>query len=201
MSPNLEAELKSIVAAVDGWCSIDKARWLAELIIKTSPRCLVEIGVWAGRSFAVMAAAVRTNAVGRVFGIDSYTCANNLEGIDAKTDTLWNHGIDFDAIHIACIAMIAERRLAPWVTLLHKTSADGLAEFPDWSIDLLHIDGCHGSERSYADVVAGLRKTRLGGVIVLDDTDWESVQPARRLLLERCELIHSDGTWEAFRLG
>jgi predicted O-methyltransferase YrrM len=83
--------------------------------------------------------------------------------------------------------------------LVVQTAQQALSLFDDESIGLLHIDGNHSADVARRDVETWLPKVKPGGVIVLDDTDWPTVQAARALLTERCKKIIHGTTWEAFR--
>ena len=56
-------------------------------------------------------------------------------------------------------------------------------------IDFLHIDGAHSPYNSAQDAVLYVRRLRPGGIVVFDDIDWGTTQPAYELLKAICDPV------------
>ncbi len=75
-----EEAIAQTLAQMEGWCSLDKAMKVSNLITTESLRRCVEIGVFGGRSVVAMALAQqRANIDGYVVGIDPWRNADCLE--------------------------------------------------------------------------------------------------------------------------
>ena len=80
-----------------GWCSTDKAKAMASLIVKYKPETIVEIGVFGGRSLIPMAMACRHNGTGRVYGIDPYDRDAAADSLPPK-DAEWWSGVEMERV-------------------------------------------------------------------------------------------------------
>ena len=65
---------------LEGWCSEQKASILVELVLKTRPEKIVEIGVFGGKSLVPMACALKENGSGKIYGIDPWSSAESVVG-------------------------------------------------------------------------------------------------------------------------
>jgi predicted O-methyltransferase YrrM/predicted GH43/DUF377 family glycosyl hydrolase len=187
---------------IDGWCTGEKAAWLGSAIRTLDARHVVELGVWRGRSLLAMALAMRRHSSesgrpGHVLGIDSYSCVHQTAGITDQVHLAWSEKVDWDSEWLrACLTL---RDHVPEVASLVRSSSSAAALWVRPGIDLIHIDACHGEDQSRLDVKEWLPLVRRGGIVVLDDTDWPTVQGALQDLRHSAERIHDGGTWQAFR--
>ncbi len=108
------------------------AFWLVGAL---APRVFVELGTYWGYSyFAVCQAVQRRGIEARCHAVDTWS----------GDDHTGFYGPD---VHSA-VAAYNDERFGSFSTLVQSTFDDALGEFPDGSVDLLHIDGRH----FYADV-------------------------------------------------
>lgn len=168
-------KLKEVEAIKDGWCTPEKARTLAMLILVHKPKLCVEIGVWSGKSFLPIALAAQ--AVGATaIGIDPYAAAASVQGQNAENAKWWGQTVTpeiYEMMYQSCKGHLMVHGLNN-ATLIRKTSDDAL-----WSVSeehdpigLLHIDGNH-SEQAYRDATNYAPLVHGGGIVVLDDLTWD----------------------------
>ena len=70
---------------------------------------------------------------------------------------------------------------------------------PDLTLDIVHVDGSHNESASTLDVKLWWPKLRVGGIMVMDDTNWHQVQKAKVLVAGLGEQVHESATWEVFQ--
>lgn len=202
-----EAELNAILA-VRGWCDRGKAQWVYDTVRGLAqdtpgPLACVEIGVYGGRSFLPAALALRDHGSGHAVGVDPYMLESAVEG-DPKDAEGWVREGELEKFHAFLTARILEWGLGHFCSLLRAPSQCCHQLFGP--LDYLHVDGCHAEQVALRDVTLWVPKVRPGGVVVLDDVDWESLQPARAFVRERGrEMLHGTTErwatrWEAFRV-
>jgi len=151
---------------LSGWCSEEKASVLIDLIIKSKPKVILEIGVFGGKSLVPMAYALKINKLGKIYGIDPWDTKASIEGaIDAGNKHFWAW-VDHESILQHLIEKIEQFDLYEQIELIKSTSED--AE-PIYGIDILHIDGNHSDAASYLDVTKWAPYVQPGGVIIFDD--------------------------------
>jgi hypothetical protein len=127
--------------------------WIVDAL---RPRTIVELGVHGGFSYSVFCQAVqRLHLATRCFAIDSWRGDEHAGyyGNDVY-DALCSHN----------------RRYDGFSRLIRSEFSDACGEFADGSIDLLHIDGCHGYEAVRRDFETWLPKLSERGVILFHDT-------------------------------
>ncbi len=183
-----------------GWCTPVKGRWLAEQVITHRLTRCVEIGVFGGRSLLSLALGVKhLDQGGFVLGLDPYDHPHQVEGVDLVDHITWSASVPFQSIYLRAVAEIQTRGLGGVCGIL-RTSATECASIVADGLDLLHIDGCHSVLASCRDVEVWLPKMRAGGLIVLDDCEWSTVQPARAILRARCgaPVESPEVAWEAY---
>lgn len=167
-------------AALQGWCSREKALAIAGIVAAERPKLCVEIGVYGGRSLVPAAAALRANGEGVIYGIETWRPEVAVEhDTNAENDAWWQK-TDFGAVKTAFLKFIVDNGLATQVRLIEAPSADAASLFG--TIDYLHIDGAHSTYNAAEDVVLYARKVRSGGIIIMDDTDWPTTGPAVAIL-------------------
>jgi predicted O-methyltransferase YrrM len=86
------------------------------------------------------------------------------------------------------LRQVEQRELAAYCRLDRRTSADAAADIPP-GIELLHIDGNHDRDAVASDLALYLPKMRLGGIVVMDDVSWPSIQPLFEEVVARQELV------------
>lgn len=181
--------------ALPGWAQQDKMHAMAELILEEKVERAVEIGVFGGRSLFPMLGAMRAKGSGRVYAIDAYQHqATQDGGADATYD---DH--DLDLYYRNLLAKIEEEKLGDYVTVLRDRSENVVDRFEDGSLDLVHVDGNHSTEASTRDVRLYLPKLKSGGYLWMDDSYWDSLQPALGLARESCVLVKDYGFHQLWR--
>ena len=165
-----------------GWCSLEKARMLAGLIMREKPKTVVEIGVFGGKSLVPLALAVKqVDEGGMVYAIDPYTPAACAEGHDADdANHRWWKEVPLAEVFTSLCQHLAQWHLWPWVRLLCAPAQRVCNVFDDTPIDVLHLDGNHSELASCRDVQLYGPRIRTGGWLWFDDTGWETTQKALR---------------------
>lgn len=153
----------------DGWCSMQKADFMLDLILTHKPKKVVEIGVWAGKSLINMARALRANGLGKIYGIDPWDSNASVEGIEDEGSQYFWRIVDHGQIYRGLVNQLEVCRLTDYVELIAKTSE---AAPPIEEIDILHIDGNHCEEPSLIDVKKWAPLVKKGGFIIFDDMLW-----------------------------
>jgi predicted O-methyltransferase YrrM len=157
------------MAQLEGWCSDLKATTLMDLVLKTKPNVIVEIGVWGGKSLVPMACALKANGKGKIFGIDPWTNIASIEEVmEEANKNFWGQA-DHEWILRSLMQKIDQFNLREQIILIKSTSEDA-AEIA--GIDILHIDGNHSEKTSYFDVTKWVPLMNSGGWIIFDDMTW-----------------------------
>jgi len=190
----IQSEINHWLTFAWGWATQSKMQDMASFVLAEKPVLCVEIGVFGGRSLFPVAAALRHNGVGKIVGIDPYTNDAVKEGGQATGAHEWWGTADLMGCYHRTAGEIERAGLFPWVEMRLQTSHEAVRTLADGSIDMLHIDGNHSEVCATRDVVEYLPKLRSGGIIVLDDIEWEWVKPAYRLAQESCDLLYEDET-------
>lgn len=151
------------------------------------PRTLVELGSHRGISYFAFCQAVKALGLStRCYAVDTW------EG-DSQAGYYQND------IHRSVVDR-NERSYSEFSSLLRMTFDDALAEVPDGSVDLLHIDGLHTYEAVSHDFTTWLPKMSERGVVLFHDTNVHTegfgVQRFFAPLRERYpsfEFVHGNG--------
>lgn len=200
MNPQLEAEISGFINASpqpEGWCSLEKAVAMAQLITEQKPHCVVEIGVFGGRSLIPQAMAIRANDRGMIYGIDPWKKSVAIEGENSKENDEWWLKLDLEGIAIGCMHHVWNNKLDSWATIIRAPSQNCRHLFP--SIDILHIDGAHSELASVRDVLNYLPRVKPGGYVWFDDTDWETTKRAVALVESECSKVKMVGACALYR--
>lgn len=179
-------KINKIIPSIPGWCPLDKANRMMNLIYETKPEVCVEVGIFGGSSYFPTLCALRFNQKGVGYAIDPWENLPCLEGqTGAHLD--WWRKVDLRSILSGFIDLLHNYKLDKYSALMRMTSKDALVFFKDDSIDILHIDGNHSEDCALFDSQNWLPKVKVGGYIWFDDTDWDSTQKAIQYLLQYCE--------------
>lgn len=168
MSVTLFSKIKEVISGAHGWCSYEKAKALAGIILATRPRLVVEIGVWSGKSLLPMALACKEVGVGKVIGIDPYSPQASVQGQTHEHAEWWGK-VDHEGMWRLCNGLVDRYGVRGIVELKRERSDD--TPVPE-DIGLLHVDGNHG-EQALRDVARFAPAVVAGGFVVLDDLHWD----------------------------
>ena len=143
------------------------AFWIVDAL---RPAVLVELGTQSGNSYASFAQAVQTLGLPTAcYAVDTWQGDSQAGFYDERVFAEW--------------AAYHDRHFAAFSRLIRSTFDEAAEHFPDGSIDLLHIDGCHTYESVSADFERWRPKLSRRGVILLHDINvrerdfgaWRSV--------------------------
>lgn len=180
---------------LEGWCSKFKAAVLVDLVLMIKPERVVEIGVFGGKSLVPMAIACKANQKGVTIGIDPWTAIASVDGMEGENLNWWGT-INHDAIMQGLVDRIHEFNLDEQILLIRSTSEDTPVL---GTIDILHVDGNHSEKAALFDVTKWVPHVRKGGIIVMDDLNWEGPRKAVEWLNEYCvklvEFNDSGSNW------
>jgi predicted O-methyltransferase YrrM len=181
---------EAIVAAenfLEGWCSREKATALADIVVQERPSTCLEIGVFGGRSIVPCAAALRQNGSGVIYGVETWSPNVATEHVTNEVNDQWWRNVDFPRIKRDFYAFISRYGFTDQIKVVEAPSRDAAGLFG--RLDFLHVDGGHSVINAAEDVVLYSRKVKVGGIIVLDDANWETTQPAYAILKSICEPV------------
>ena len=178
----VKALAMSAMKMLDGWCSDYKAATLMNFVWLIRPTTIVEIGVFGGKSLVPMAFALRATGQGKAYGIDPWSTDASTAYMEGRNLKYWGT-LNHDSVLDRLRQKIIDFDLTNYISLIRNTSED--AE-PIQNIDILHIDGNHSDECSYGDVIKWTPLVRSGGLIILDDITWHTMNRAPKWLDENC---------------
>jgi len=190
----IKQDAYQIMGQLEGWCSLEKAAILIDLIMMTDAMRVVEIGVFGGKSLLPMALVMKHKGYGRCYGIDPWSAEESLVGMEDQNADWWG-SLDHEQIYQGLLMKIKQFGLSHEIRLIRETSANA-SEITD--IDILHIDGNHSEVTSMIDVTKWVPLVRKGGFIIFDDMNWATQKRAVEWLDEHCTKIaefEGDNIW------
>ncbi len=203
LPPDLRAKVLAVNKALEpwGWCTPAKALGMATLIFQVRPKCVVEIGIFGGRSLLPQAVALKHVGSGLLWGVEPWSNAIAIETPTAPENDEWWAKVDLQGAKKACLTAILENDVCGIVKILECRSGEAL-DILGGGIDIIHVDGNHSGEQALADVTRAFRAVADGGYIWLDDIAWPSVAPALAFLEAGCETIgkYSEGPGGSYGL-
>ena len=166
----MHKQVVTYMEQLDGWCAPEKGCFLADLVSKTKPKVIVEIGVWGGKSLVPMAYALKLlNQGGVVYGIDPWESKESVQWIMEEANRAFWGWADHNWILQRLLEKIDQFDLGDQIGLIKSTSEKAA---PIHSIDILHVDGNHSDYTSYLDVTKWVPLVNSGGWIIFDDMTW-----------------------------
>ena len=127
-----------------------------DLVALLKPQLLVELGTDRGESYFCFCQSAAENRTGtRCVAVDTWQGDLHAGGYDETTyeEVAKHNRENYDGFS----------------TLLRSTFDAALNNFPDASIDLLHLDGLHTEEAVRHDLENWLPKLRPGGILLMHD--------------------------------
>lgn len=142
----------------------EEGDFLYGLVRRLRPETTVEVGMANGLSTLFITAALEAEGQGRHIAIDPYQT------------TEWQS---------TALGLLRQAHLAHRVELVERPSHMALPELERAGIrsQFLFVDGSHLFDYVMADFVAADRILDVGGLLVLDDSDWPAVRAAIRYIL------------------
>jgi len=201
--PSAPVDLKAIFAEVEttlpeggDWCSLEKALSLVTLIVGLRPSMVVELGVWMGGSAIPIAIALRHLGFGKLLAVDAWAREASVAGQENANAQWWGETIGASGHNRAFetfVGRLKKHGIRKASCMVRRQRTDE-AEVPAM-IDILHHDANHGPQ-AVADIERWAPSVRVGGVLVIDDLNWEGghVQRARDVAIEM-------GFVELYKLG
>lgn len=176
----LISEIERVLPDGGTWCSFEKAQTLAAIIVGLRPRVVVEIGIWAGGSMVPMLLALKHNGSGRAIAIDPWSPSISVAN-EVPANVAWWKDADHEAALRTFLGRMETLNVARICDVWRRASDD--CE-PPAVIDLLHVDGSH-TEQAVRDVKRYAANVNAGGILVLDDLEWQGdgVRRAHELAL------------------
>jgi predicted O-methyltransferase YrrM len=168
-SDALKAYATQCMSQLHGWCSPEKGSFLVDLVLKTKPDTIVEIGVWGGKSFLPMAMALKENQKGVAYGIDPWSSKESTQWVTEEVNKNFWEWANHDLVYNHLNEKIDLFGLRNQIILIKSTSE---AAPPIGGIDILHIDGNHSEHTSLFDVEKWVPLVKSGGWIIFDDMKW-----------------------------
>lgn len=180
--------LMTAVTALEGWCSPQKSLLLYSLARAHKPQTVVEIGIYGGRSIVPIAAALKDNGIGQVYGIETWSGSAAVSYRTNIANDFWWQNIDFPKLKGDFLQFVVQHQLQDTIRVIESASdrCGGLFD----RIDMLHIDGGHSTYGAAQDVVNYVSKVPSGGIIIYDDINWPSTAAGLEILRDSCRLIH-----------
>jgi len=186
------------IQALHGWCTFEKAKAMADLIVNVQPTLSVELGVFGGRSLIAQGLALRTIGGGVVWGIDPWTKEASIDGEVGEANRDWWSKLDINSIRESAVNSVTQFGLWKWIRIIVARSEHCYELFRN--IDILHIDGNHSEECSTRDVNLWVPRVRSGGYVWFDDADWPSTKLAISYMDRYCDTVHDVGGCRLFRV-
>lgn len=187
---NIDKYTSEYMAGMAGWCSPQKAKRIYEIIKERNLKFGVEIGVFAGKSLCAAGIAF-SELGGEIIGIDAYKYEPAADD-ENQTNRDWWANLDYDAFHREALRHINALDINKSTFIWKNTSRDAYRTFKESTyseIDFLHIDGNHSQWASSFDVVTWVPEVRSGGIICMDDVNWDSTAIAQTLLSKKADFL------------
>jgi hypothetical protein len=183
---NIYAGIKpSGATEVQGWNS--KSPVFRQLIERTRPKVIIEVGTWLGASAIHMAGICRQLGLGTtIYCVDTWLGAQEFwtDSAGEKThDLRQRHG--YPQVYFDFLANVVQHDCQDMIVPVPNTSFIGSIILKKRHVlaELIYIDGSHAYEDVKADIAAYNNLLAPGGVLFGDDYTWDEV---RRAVVEMC---------------
>jgi predicted O-methyltransferase YrrM len=145
-----------------GWFRESNQRMLTNFIKTYSPKIIIEVGVWCGKSAAYMAQIMPNNCM--LYAVDHFKVDSEYSlmtpDIAARAARLYEQFLS-NIIHL---------QLTDKIIPIRMNSLDA-ANTLEVLADIIYIDGSHEEEDVFNDVCAWTKKLNSNGIICGDDYD------------------------------
>ena len=186
---------------IDGWCKIEKAYKLIEIVELCKPSLSVELGVFSGKSLlpiALMSKKLNNNS--KVIGVDAWSIEPSIEGMCNKQDKDWWTSVNYTHMFDYTFNLLKENNVNDIVELWKNKSSLVSDKFTENSIDILHKDSNKSEKVSCEEVELYWNKVKEGGYWIFNDTNFDTTQRAQDLLLSKgyTEIYNHNGEWKIY---
>jgi hypothetical protein len=140
-----------------------------ELISKTNPNIIIEIGTWKGQSALHMANIVRNkNLSCKIYCVDTWLGTNDLP----ISELLPKNG--YSQIYYQFLNNIVHENCQNYIIPCPNTSRIYFTKFEEMDLkaDLIYVDGSHLYDDAYSDIQNYSTLLNSNGVIFGDDFYW-----------------------------
>jgi hypothetical protein len=201
MTDEFKAKILAAMAPLEGWCTLEKAIAMADIILEHKPSVVVETGIFGGKSIIPLAMAVREVGCGLVYGIDPWTKEAALEGQQEEAHIdWWGSKVDLEAIYLGFVKSTLELGLGYHLRWLRMSNAKASRLFSQYSINFFHQDSNHAADVSLRDAKRWAPLLKKKSFWVVDDCDWASVQPTLEFIKESGFISFNENTkYKIFR--
>jgi hypothetical protein len=167
-------------ASVQGWNSNQPL--FRELIEKTRPAVIIEVGTWLGASAIHMAGICRELGLQTtIYCVDTWLGAEEFWTSQADTeerDLRQKNG--YPQVYFDFLANVVQHGCQDMIVPIPNTSTIGsiILQHRRVLAELIYIDGSHVYEDVKADILAYKKLLAPRGLMFGDDLSWESVELA-----------------------
>lgn len=142
---------------IEGYFGPEDAAFVSDICSQISNGVVVELGVFAGRSTAVMAPICQRNS-------SQYYAIDNFCGGGDPPDRATRHQQERD-IRILFNANMTEMQLSSFIDVHKLDSAESASIFQDKTVDFCFIDADHTAIAVQKDIDAWWPKIRINGIL------------------------------------
>lgn len=167
MNSDLFSRINTVHATLQGWCESEKAITLASMVLSLRPECVVEVGIFGGKSLIPMAMSMKEIGRGLIIGIDPWSKEVAVREQISQEHRDWWDSINIDNVYNDFISKVNALGLNQFVSVIRNESR---FVQPPAKIDLLHLDGSH-SDTTVNDAMKFAPRVTMGGFCIMDDTD------------------------------
>jgi hypothetical protein len=168
------------VANVSGWNSDQPL--FRELIEKTQPTVIIEVGTWLGASAIHMAKICRELGLQTtIYCVDTWLGAEEFWTSKADTEERnLRQKNGYPQVYFDFLANVVQHDCQDLIVPIPNTSTIGSIILQDRRVlaDLIYIDGSHEYQDVKTDVLAYKKLLSPKGLMFGDDTGWGSVKMA-----------------------
>lgn len=130
------------------------------------PVCVLEIGVFEGRSTLWLMENMVRHVDSRLFYVDTFQGGAE------------HAGFPLNGLEARFAENLSEHRAK--LVGFHGRSFDGLRQLPSNCFDFIHVDGSHSAPDVLSDAVLSWPLLKPGGLIAFDDYEWPEFSDPRR---------------------
>lgn len=187
---------------IPGWCPVSKRDWIRANI--NGEQDALEIGVYGGRSaYAIAGSLVGSSMLWTIDPFSAPAAMVEHERDGKEYADYWGKQLHLDIVRRQWLKRLLDYKLDERVRMLEVLDEQADHLFKDEHFGFMHIDGNHGFETQRLTTIRWMKKLKKGGILVIDDTNMDSVGPSIKEADKVCDRIHLDISapqhWGAWR--